>query len=233
MLRKPKTTAEFDSSKGPVSRSAHLRAKAFLFLALALSSVIAGTASAAERVEYDSNQLMIKTADEISEIVRKKIKKAQEIQAQQEDHDEGPFVAEPAAVNQLKDALRIVLARPDQDGTRSNAVGRLRRELQDLNAVDKVYEELTKEAISSLKNSSTPPRRINTYVVLLENLMAEIKPEIKGNEAYKKLIERIRDADIHFSEETRQKVFMRSMTKPTSPSETAGKILPKPADSKK
>ena len=40
------------------------------------------------KVEFDSSQLVMKNADQISELVRKKIKAAQEIQAKQEDRDD-------------------------------------------------------------------------------------------------------------------------------------------------
>ena len=179
------------------------------------------------KVEYDSNQLMMKNADQISELVRKKIKRAQEIQAKQETNDDAPFVAEPEAIEQLKDALRILLARPDQDGTRANAFARLRRELSDMNALDIALEALTKEAISTLRDEKTKARLAGTYIVMLDNLMAEIKPEVGANATFKRLIEEIRDAEIKVSDETKNQVFMRSMAKPVSPSEIAAKIMPK------
>lgn len=180
------------------------------------------------KVEYDSNQLMMKNADQISEMVRKKIKRAQEIQAKQETDDDGGMVAEPDAVAQLQDALRILMARPDQDGTRANAFARLRRELMDLNSLESALETLTKECVSALQDDKTKPLLAGTYIIMLNNLMAEMKPEIKNNSAFKKIIEEIRDANIKISDETKSQVFMRSMGKPNSPSEQAAKIIPKP-----
>jgi hypothetical protein len=99
-----------------------LSKKVIVSLALLLATLTLSLAPSQgwTKVEYDSNQLMMKTADEVSEVVRKKIKRAQEIQAKQEDNDD-EVLAEPAAVEQLKDAMRIVLSRPDQDGARANA----------------------------------------------------------------------------------------------------------------
>jgi hypothetical protein len=179
------------------------------------------------KVEYDSNQLMMKNADQISELVRKKIKRAQQIQAKQETNDDAPFMAEPEAVEQLKDALRILLARPDQDGTRANAFARLRRELVDLNSLDAALESLAKEGISTLQDEKTKARLAGTYIVMLDNLMAEIKPEIGTNATFKKIVELIRDSNIKVSDETKNQVFMRSMAKPISPSDSAAKIMPK------
>lgn len=194
----------------------------FVFLISVLPTFKAWT-----KVEYDSQQLMMKNADQISEMVRKKIKASQEIQAKQEDNDDSPFVAEPAAIVQLKDALRIVLARPDQDGTRANAFARLRRELTDLNSLDATLDELAREAISSLQNPKVSAKHAGTYIMVLENLMAEIKPEMKNSPAMKKIIEQIRDANIKVSDETKSQVFLRSMSPVASPSDTALKIIPK------
>jgi hypothetical protein len=210
----------------------NLHQSTFLKVTLALSAGLClvittlAPSRAWTKVEYDSSQLMMKTADEVSEMVRKKIKRAQEIQAKQEDND-GDMLAEPGAVDQLKDAMRIVLSRPDQDGTRANAFSRLRRELVDLNSLDSTLEELSKEAISTIQSSSTPPGRTGTYIVLLENLMAEIKPEVKSNATFRRIVESVRDADLKVSDKVKNQQLMRAMSKPTSPSETAAKILPK------
>ena len=180
------------------------------------------------KVEYDSDQLLMKNSEQVSEIVRKKIKKAQDIQTKQEDDDDRGTAAEPEAIDQLKDGTRIILSRRDQDGTRATVFTRLRNELNDLNSLDQVLSDLTHEAIDALKNSSTPVKRQTTYVVLLENLMAELKPEVQSNKNFKKLFEEIRDADIQLSDKVKSEQRLRSMTKVVSPSETAAKIVPKP-----
>ena len=181
------------------------------------------------KVEFDSSQLVMKNADTISELVRRKIKKAQEIQSKQEDSDDGETLAEPAALEELKDAMRIVLARPDQDGTRGNAFARLRRELNDLNALSTVLGDLTGEAISSIRSESSSPTRAATYIIVLENMMAELKPEVKNDVGFKKIIEEIRDADLKIPEKVKAQQLIRSMSQPVSPSTTAAKILPKEA----
>jgi hypothetical protein len=179
------------------------------------------------KVEYDSNQLMMKNSDQISEMIRRKIKKAQEIQAKQEEPEDGSFLAEPGAIEELKDAMRIVLTRPDQDGTRSNAFSRVRRELQDLNSLDNVLLDIMKEGVSALQSKDSPARRQLTYIVVLENLMAEVRPEMKANATFKRIIEEIRDADLKVSNKIKSEALIRSMSKPVSPSETAAKIIPK------
>ena len=179
-------------------------------------------------VEYDSAQLGMKNAEQMNAIVMKKIKKAEAIQKQQEVDDDRGIVAEPEAIEQLKDATRIVFARPDQDGSREHTFARLRRELTDLNSLNQVLQDLTNEGLEALKKDATrSPREQGTYIVLLNNLMAEIKPEAQSNPNFKQIIEQIRDAKIEVPEKVRSQQLMRSMVAPASPSEIAEKIFPK------
>lgn len=187
---------------------------------------LADSANAGTKVEYDSSSLLLKNTDQIGEMLKKKIRAAQAIQSKQEDNDDGALEAEPEAIENLKDALRIVLARPDQDGARSGLYLRVRRELSDLNALDQTLVDLTEEAIQELRNQDGP-RRTATYVVILENLMAEIRPEMRTNPTFRKVVERIRDAKISIEDKAKVKTLLRSMSLPVSPSETAAKILEK------
>ncbi len=178
------------------------------------------------KVEYDSTSLLIKSSDQIGDMVKKKIRQAQVVQSKQEDSEDGDIVAEPEAFEHLKDALRIVLARPDQDGARANLYARIRAELADLNSLEQAMIDLTEEALSELRTQDGP-RRTATYVVILENMMAEIRPELKGNPNFRKILERIRDAKISIEDKAKLKNLLRSMSVPVSPSVTAQKILEK------
>jgi hypothetical protein len=179
------------------------------------------------KIQYDSNTLMMKNSEQIGEAVRKKIQQAREIQANQEVDDDRGIVAEPEAIDALQDATRIVLSRPDQDGTVSNMFTRLRRELTDLGAFDEVMEGLTTESLNALDASSTPVNHQATYLVILHNMMAELRPEVATNPKFKRIVERIRDADIEVSNEVKNQQRLRSMSRPVSPSVTAAQILPK------
>lgn len=203
----------------------HLRAipGTLLFLATTIATVFTTTNSWA-KVEYDSSSLLIKNSDQVSEMIRLKIRKAQKIQGKQEESEDGEIQAEPEALDNLRDALRIALSRPDQDGARSNLYGRVRRELVDLNSLDLVLMELTEEAIAELRTQDGP-RRTATYIVLLENMMAELKPESMDNVNYRKIFERIRDAKITITDKARVANLLRSMSVPVSPSTTAEKML--------
>lgn len=195
-----------------------------VFLISLVSIVTMSASSAWTKVEYDSSSLLLKNSDQVGDMIRLKIRKAQKIQSKQEDSEDDEIQAEPEALDNLRDALRIALSRPDQDGARANLYGRVRRELVDLNSLDTVLMELTEEAIAELRNQDGP-RRTATYIVLLENMMDELNPELIDNASYRKIFERIRDARITITDKARVANLLRSMSIPESPSTRAEKML--------
>ncbi len=192
---------------------------ALLAISVLLASPLAWT-----KVEYDASSLLLKNSDQVSDMIKLKLKKAQALQAKQEDNEDGDIAAEPEALENLKDAMRIALSRPDQDGARSNLYSRVRRELVDLNSLDEVLAELTEESLAELRTQEGP-RRTATYVVILENMMAELKPELADNATYRKIFERVRDAKISITDKSKVANLLRSMSIPVSPSDTAAKFL--------
>jgi hypothetical protein len=176
------------------------------------------------RLDYSANQLLMKNSDQMTELVLKRIQKASDLQAKLGDSDDSPET-DAQSIAELQDAMRIALSRPDQDGLRGILYARIHRELDDLDANDKVLKNLTKEAITSLKAKRQDGTTQGTYIILLENLMAEIKPEIDTHKSYRSLIESIRDAKIKITDEMKSKEMLSLMQSPISPSETAAKIL--------
>jgi hypothetical protein len=180
------------------------------------------------RLELMASDLLLKNSEQFNAIVLKKIKKAQDIQAQQEqDVDaQGELFAEPEAVSSLRDAMRIVLSRPDQDGARSKTFNKVRQELNDLHSLESVLKDIVTEAINSLKSNNTNLKYEETYLVILENVLGEMKPEVSSSPTFKLLVEKIRDADIKISD--KMKSLSRNIAVNSNPSKTAESIVPKP-----
>lgn len=170
---------------------------------------------------------MMKNSEQVTELVRKRIQKAGDIQEKQDDTDVAGLQAEPEALEYLKDAMRIALGRPDQDGLRGVLFARIRRELNDLSSTDQVLMELADECVTSLKNKKDSVANHSTYIMVLENLMAEIRPEIERNKNFKQIVEKIRDADIEVSKDVQSQQKLKLMKSTNSPSKTAQSILPK------
>jgi hypothetical protein len=168
---------------------------------------------------------MMKSADQVNELIQNRVKKASDAQAAQEiDYDNG-IQSEPEAIAYLRDAMRIALERPDQDGFRGSAFARIDRELSDLNFNSQVLTQLADEGIGVLQSDEAGTNVKASYVALLDNLMAELKPLIKSKPWARKIIENIRDAAIEIPDAVRRQQMMRSMARPVSPSETAEKII--------
>lgn len=180
------------------------------------------------RVEIVASDLLLKNSEQYSAIVRKKIKKAQDIQAKQEIevNDKGEIFAEPEAVASLRDAMRIVLSRPDQDGARSKLFNKVRQELNDLHSLDQALTDLVTEACAGLKNPGISIKFEETYLVLLDNFLSEVRPEVSTNATFKTLVEKIRDTEIRASE--KMKGPNRSIAINADISKSAADILPKP-----
>lgn len=194
-----------------------------IFATLLLSLFV--TSSAWAKVEYDSSQLMMQNSEKVTELVRKRIQRASEVQEQQDES--ATVMAEPEALEYLKDAMRIALARPDQDGLRGILFARIRRELSDLNSTEVVLSQLADESLAVLNDKKAVVAHHATYILVLENLMAEIKPELEKNKTFREMVEKIRDADIKVSKDVQSQQKLKLMQTPVSPSKTASSILPK------
>ncbi len=194
-----------------------------IFATLLLSLFV--TSSAWAKVEYDSSQLMMQNSEKVTELVRKRIQRASEVQEQQDES--ATVMAEPEALEYLKDAMRIALARPDQDGLRGILFARIRRELSDLNSTEVVLSQLADESLAVLNDKKAAVAHHATYILVLENLMAEIKPELEKNKTFREMVEKIRDADIKVSKDVQSQQKLKLMQTPVSPSKTASSILPK------
>lgn len=180
------------------------------FLLTAVVFVFCGSAQAGLLFNY--SQLALKDLDQMSQLVSDKVKEAKK--------------SKSGKVVPLKEALQAVYSRPNEDDMIEKVVAPLRSNLDELEAWEKTISQLTDEAINALKN----PRAFKpvvqvTYVIFLENFMAEVKPYMKGEGFERKMVERIRDAKIEVSKEAMNERKLRSMKSTVSPSVIAEKLL--------
>ena len=126
----------------------------------------------------------------------------------------------------LKEALQAIYSRPNDDGMIEKIVAPLRSNLDEIESWEKTVSQLTDEAINALRNPKAfKPVVQMTYVIFLENLMAEVKPYIKKEGFERAIVERVRDAKLTITKEASQERQLRGMRATTSPSEIAAKIL--------
>lgn len=183
-----------------------------LFIALFLCLF----ATSAPAKVYDYKQLQSRDYDEMMSIVRSQIK----LSKKSVDEDD-----ESAALFHLKEALRIVMSRPNTDNLIPKLLPEIRKELVQFEAFDTQMLELVNESIDRVKDEKAPTTGRTTALFMLENIMAEMKPELATNEKYKEAYEKIRDAKIIVPKEVSSDRKVRGMFQSESPSEKAKKIL--------
>lgn len=180
-----------------------------LFLTIALL-VFCQHASAGLLFNY--SQLALKDLDQMTSLVNDKVRESKK--------------SASGKVVPLKEALQAVYSRPNDDDMIEKIIAPLRSNLDELESWEKTVSQLTDEAINAIRNPKAfKPVVQMTYVIFLENLLAEVKPYIKKEGFERALVERVRDAKLTISKEATQERQLRGMRATTSPSDIAAKIL--------
>jgi hypothetical protein len=168
-------------------------------------------ASAQAGLLFNYSQLALKDLDQMNKLIQSKI---------QESRKAGGDKVIP-----LKEALQAVFSRSNEDFMIEKLLPPLKTELDEHNAWEKAIEALVKESMGALKN----PRAFKpvvqvTYIIFLENLIAELKPKL-SEEFEHKIIKRIADAHITITKEAANERRLRVMKGSTSPSLLAEAVL--------
>ena len=168
---------------------------------------------------YKYSELIIKDYDEMTNMVHALIRKAQSAGG------EGP------AVEYLQNALKLTFSRPDSDNMVAKLTSEVRRELNGYNAFEHVIAQLAAEASDNLRDKENTLSVRTTSSFILENLMAEIKPEAeRTNGDMRKTLQRIADSDLELARDVRSERTLRGMYRSPNPNEEAQRILKTIAD---
>jgi hypothetical protein len=164
------------------------------------------------------SSLILKDLDDMSSLVQEKIKIARR------EKTTAP----------LREGLVTILARSDSDAMLSKVFPPLRNELEANGSYESTLDSIVSECLVSLKKGKdlTAAEQV-TYLIVLENLLSEIRPRIGDSRALLRLTERIRDADLDVSEKAKNERSLRVMQEMRSPSEVAGRIIEAYQESKK
>lgn len=192
-----------------------------------VASILLALPYAAEAAFFRYNELMIKDYDEMQKLVQTFIKKARKASEQEDE------AGDAEAVEQLREGLKLILSRPDSDNMVAKLVPEIRRELVNYGKFEEVVKYLVNDALEPLKSKNSTVSVRSTCLVILTNMLAEIKPEAAhGNAELKSAIQTIADADIEIADDVKKDRRLRGMFKTVSPSDEAKAIL-KQIDGKK
>ena len=126
----------------------------------------------------------------------------------------------------LQGAVFRVLSRPNQDNMVSKIITPLRRELKRFNAYPKALNNIIDLSTKGLNSRSQSASSRSTYIVVLQNLMAELQPQMKTDKNIKALYEKIYKSQIKVPQEVSANLA-QSMIPALSPSESARNLLQK------
>ena len=162
---------------------------------------------------YKYADLIVKDYDEMHAAVQGLIKKAQ---AEQDEN----------AIEPLRNALKLIFTRPDSDNMVAKLTTDVRRELAGYGAFDRVIAQLAAEATDNLRNKENTVSVRTSASFILENLLAEIRPESeRENGDMRKTVQRIADARLSLPPEVKTERKLRGMFLTTNPSDEAQKII--------
>jgi hypothetical protein len=128
------------------------------------------------------------------------------------------------AKKELYDALELIFTRPNGDNMVSQLVPIVRTPLRNLEAYESSVSEIAKNAIDALKEKKANKKA--TAIIRLENIMSELKPDVKNNKSIQDIFVKIESAKIEITNDIKSEFRLRgSMKPPASPSETAARVL--------
>ena len=136
--------------------------------------------------------------DEVKSVVQAHINKSQDI-AIMSQQDGTEKEKEGDVIYELKKALLIVLARPNRDFMSEKVLPDIEKQLDRYNAYFPTLESLTKESARLLKDEETQIKVQSAYLYVIENVIAELQPQLKKVPESKKIFQLIADSKIKIS----------------------------------
>jgi len=184
--------------------------KTILIFSLLMWSGITGAS------EYFYSDLRMLSYDDMLNRVKSRILKAEKVA--NDDVDE--------AQAELRNAVQLILARPNSDNMVSQLLPTARTPLRNLEVYESTLLEITDAALATLKDKKAEVKRHATALIILTNLMSELKPDLQNNKTAREVFEKIKGAKIEVSKTTKNEFRLRaSMSAPESPSDVAAKVL--------
>lgn len=180
------------------------------------------TITTAQAANYKYNELLIKDYDDMVSLVHNLIKKGQKAESAEGDDEE---TNNSEAIEAHREALKLILSRPDSDNMTAKLMPEVRRELVNMSAYENSIASIAAEAIGNVKNDKGSTSVQSTSLFILENILGQIRPELPNNPELRKVVESIRDAKLKISADVLKDRKIRGMFKTRNPSEIAADQL--------
>lgn len=191
-------------------------------------------------LKFPSDRLKVMDVETLQRMVLTNLTKAQQVlnQASYSEDDES---SDPGSLTDLtqedgakliRESLELVFAIPEQSGASSNIYSQIEGMAVEYGGILSFLQDITEEALNTLSQSGrdkTLLRDQNSYIYILNNMMAEIKPLAltPEGEKYRLLIKKIRNKRIRFSDSLKSYRMLNSMSNIVNPSDVAEQIVGK------
>lgn len=178
----------------------------------------------AELYPHKFTELQIKDYDQMTQMVEDKVNESKEIAIKMQEQgldEEG----DKAAINKLKEALELILSRPNKDNMVAKLAPTVRTELNNYSAFESTMTSVAAQAIKAIKNDSLSTVQRSTAVFVLENLLSEVKPVLSRNEDFRNMVRMIHDANIEIPDKVAANRKLTSMDPTPDLSKIAGILL--------
>lgn len=187
--------------------------------------LVTSIGSLAEQFNYDD--LQMSDYEEMDKRVQAKIKLSKKLL--REVKSDEPSEEDQKAIEPLREALVIILSRPNQDNMVSKLLPEVRKELVHLNAFEDTVASISSGAMAGLENDKLTEVTRATHLIVIENIVSEFAPEVdnKENDEFRQIFTKIRDAKIKIPDAVRKRLKLRSMLELKSPSDRADNALKK------
>jgi len=191
-------------------------------------------------LKFPSDRLKVMDVETLQRMVLTNLTKAQQA-LNQRTYSEDEENTDPGALTDLtqeegakliKESLELVFAIPEQSGASSNIYSQIEGVAVEYGGVLSFLQDITEEALNTLSQNGRDKvllRDQNSYIYILNNMMAEIKPLslTPEGEKYRFLIEKIRNKRIRFSDSLKSYRMLNSMSNIVNPSDVAEQIVGK------
>lgn len=168
---------------------------------------------------FKYSELITKDYDEMSRMVSKLVNESVELR------EDGNGGSDTDANDRLRTALRLIFSRPNSDNMIAKLIPDVRRQLIISEAYEDTIDGLVNESIAQLKDKKAASSARATSLVMLENILAEVRPELPKNEKLRKAVKTVQDSRVRVDNDVTKELKLRGMFKAENPSNLARKIL--------
>lgn len=166
--------------------------------------------------QYDYTTLMFQDYQTLSPIVQNSLRTSRKY-AYPRDGDK--------AIIPLKKTLKLLFSRPNSDNLASKLSGDIIDDLKSMGIYPEIIGDLLKEAEEEITDKSLGPKIRTTSMILMKNVLLEIKPEILNSKDLALHVCAIADKNIKVPKEIKQDARLNTMIRGVSPTDLARRIM--------